>query len=248
MRIDGRLPDQLRPVTITPHFTAYAEGSILISMGGTRVLCNLTVEENVPRWMQAQNKPGGWITAEYAMLPRATHQRTPRETNGVGGRTHEIRRLIGRSLRAAVDLKLLGARTCLLDCDVLQADGGTRTAAITGSYLALALGLNKLIRGGQIPPETLQPAIAAVSVGIIGGTPMLDLCYAEDSQAEVDANIVMNASGQFIEIQSTAENKTFSRQQFEQLLNLAYQGIDELLFQQRKVLAETDPPPTPLVD
>lgn len=240
MRIDGRLADQLRPVTITPHFTAYAEGSILIAMGGTRVLCNLTLEEGVPRWLQAQDKPGGWITAEYAMLPRATQKRTPRESNSVGGRTHEIRRLIGRSLRSAVNLNLLGTRTCLLDCDVLQADGGTRTAAITGSYLALAIGLNRLIQAREIPPETLRPAIAAVSVGLVDGIPLLDLCYAEDSQADVDANIVMNASGEFIEIQSTAENNTFTRKQFEQMLNLAYQGIGELLIIQRKTLAEVN--------
>ncbi len=236
MRVDGRKADQLRPIQITPNFSTYPEGSILITVGATQVLCNLTIEETVPRWMQVQGKPGGWISAEYAMLPRSTAQRTPRETNGLSGRTQEIRRLIGRSLRAAVDLERLGARTCLLDCDVLQADGGTRTAAITGGYLALALGLGKRIQAGQLPPEVLKSAVAAVSVGLVDGVPMLDLCYHEDSRAEVDANIVMNSHGEFIEIQSSAEGKTFNRLQFEQMLELAYQGIGELLSLQQQTL------------
>jgi ribonuclease PH len=238
MRIDGRRSGQLRPISATPNFIEFAEGSVLFSMGNTHVLCNLTLEESVPRWMQQQNKPGGWITAEYAMLPRSTQIRTPRETNGLGGRTQEIRRLIGRSLRTVVNLELLGQRTAILDCDVLQADGGTRTAAITGSYLALAIGLLKLIKNNELPSDVLRSPIAAVSVGILAGIPLLDLCYAEDSQAEVDANIVMNADGEFIEIQSTAERNTFNRNQFDQLLNLAYQGIGELLTFQKDFLAD----------
>ena len=236
MRIDGRQPDQLRPVSILPHFTDFAEGSVLISIGKTRLLCNLTIEDGVPRWMTQQEKPGGWITAEYAMLPRATVQRSPRETNGLSGRTQEIRRLIGRSLRAAIDLEKLGPRTCTLDCDVLQADGGTRTAAITGGYIALALGLRRLVQQGVLPDDVIRSPVAAVSVGIVAGTALLDLCYAEDSQAEVDANIVMNARGEFIEIQSSAEGSPFSRQRFEGLLDLAVRGIDEIFNLQQELL------------
>jgi ribonuclease PH len=236
MRIDGRLTDQLRPVSILPHFTDFAEGSVLISMGRTRVLCNLTIEEGVPRWMTQQEKPGGWITAEYAMLPRATAQRSPRETNGLSGRTQEIRRLIGRSLRAAIDLEKLGPRTCTLDCDVLQADGGTRTAAITGSYLALAIGLQRLVMQGIISADVIRSPVAAVSVGIVAGTALLDLCYAEDSQAEVDANFVMNAQGEFIEVQSSAEGSPFSRQRFDVLLDLAVRGISEIFSIQQELL------------
>lgn len=236
MRFDGRQADQLRPVQITPHYSTFPEGSVLITMGSTQVLCNLTIVDGVPRWMQTQGKPGGWVSAEYAMLPRATQQRTPRETSGLSGRTQEIRRLVGRSLRAAVDLELLGPRTCLLDCDVLQADGGTRTAAITGGYLALAIGLHKLIRVGAISPQVLKASVAAVSVGIVADLPLLDLCYAEDSRAEVDANFVMNSHGEFIEIQASAEGRTFDRRQFESLLELAYQGIGELLSDQKQVI------------
>jgi ribonuclease PH len=236
MRLDDRKPDELRPVTITPHFTDFAEGSVLIAAGGTRVLCNVTIEESIPRWMQVQGKSGGWVTGEYAMLPRATPTRTPRETSGVGGRTHEIRRLIGRSLRAAVDLNKLGPRTCIVDCDVLQADGGTRTASVTGGYIALALALSKLIQANVIPPDTLASPVAAVSVGIVEGIPLLDLCYAEDSRADVDANFVMNAAGQFIEVQVTGEANTFSPSTLDDLLKLAYKGIGELLTIQRLTL------------
>jgi ribonuclease PH len=236
MRPDGRLAGQLRPVQITPNFNAYAEGSILFAIGETQVLCNLTIEDTVPRWMQVQNKPGGWITAEYAMLPRSTPQRKPREINGLSGRTQEIRRLIGRSLRAAVNLEQLGPRTCLLDCDVLQADGGTRTAAITGGYLALVIGLRRLVGNGSVSEDVFKPAVAAISTGIIDGSPVLDLCYAEDSQAEVDANVVMNSEGEFIEIQSSAEGNPFNRNAFDQLLNLAYQGIGELLILQQQTI------------
>jgi len=228
-RVDGRTVDELRPVTITPDYVAYPEGSVLIAVGETRVLCNVTVEESVPGWMRAQGIEGGWLTAEYALLPRSTHRRTPRETSGLRGRTQEIRRLIGRSLRAAVDLEKLGERTCIVDCDVIQADGGTRTAAITGGYVALAIALGKLIRGGLLPAEVLETAIAAVSVGVVSGQPVLDLCYEEDSIAEVDVNVVMNAAGEFIEVQGTAEGAPFSRAMLDELLDLAREGIGKLL-------------------
>ena len=237
-RVDGRTVDELRPVTITPDYVAYPEGSVLIAVGETRVLCNVTVEESVPGWMRAQGIEGGWLTAEYALLPRSTHRRTPRETSGLRGRTQEIRRLIGRSLRAAVDLEKLGERTCIVDCDVIQADGGTRTAAITGGYVALAIALGKLIRGGLLPAEVLETAIAAVSVGVVSDQPVLDLCYEEDSIAGVDVNVVMNAAGEFIEVQGTAEGGPFSRATLDELLNLAREGIDKLLAIQQAVLDE----------
>ena len=236
-RPDGRKSDELRPLRITPNYITYPEGSVLIETGNTRLICNVTIEEGVPRWMQSQRLPGGWVTGEYAMLPRATHTRTPRETNGPSGRTQEIRRLIGRSLRAAIDLEKLGPRTCTIDCDVLQADGGTRTAAITGGYVALAIALQKLIATGIIPPETLKTAVAAVSVGIVGGVPLLDLCYQEDSNAESDLNIVMNAQGEYIEVQGTAEKAPFARPALETLLDMAYKGIGLLLETQRTILA-----------
>lgn len=236
MRVDGRKVDQIRPVTITPGFTAYAEGSVLITMGDTQVLCNVTVEDSLPRWMQRQEKLGGWITAEYAMLPRATQRRTPRETQGLGGRTQEIRRLIARSLRSAVDLEKLGQRTCIVDCDVLQADGGTRTAAITGGYVALVMALQRLVQDGHVPSDLLRSPVAAISVGVINRLPVLDLNYLEDSTAEVDANVVMNAAGKFIEVQGTAEGDPFSRTILDELLNLAYKGIGELLSIQQAVL------------
>lgn len=238
-RPDGRSARQLRPVTFALDYISYPEGSVLISQGSTRVLCNVSIEMGAPRWMQVQNVPGGWITAEYAMLPRATHTRTPRETNGLSGRTQEIKRLIGRSLRAAVDLEKLGPRTCTVDCDVIQADGGTRTAAITGAYVALALALQRLSRAGEIPPDALRTAVAAVSVGVVAGEERLDLCYAEDSQAEVDFNVVMTAAGEFIEVQGTAEGKPFSRARLETLLDLAQSGIDALLAQQNQALSQT---------
>lgn len=237
MRVDGRRADEMRPVHMTPGYTQYAEGSVLVEVGLTRVLCNASIEESLPRWMQNQNKPGGWITAEYAMLPRATQQRTPREKEP-GGRTQEIRRLIGRSLRAAIDLEALGPRTCILDCDVLQADGGTRTASITGAYVALAIALSRLIHSGLVPPAALRPPLAAVSVGIVAGQTMLDLCYVEDSAAEVDLNVVMNARGEYIEVQGTAEGKPFARADLDRLLDLASRGIEDLLQAQRQVLQE----------
>jgi ribonuclease PH len=239
MRVDGRQNDQLRPVSFTPDFTIFAEGSVLAAFGQTRVLCTVTLERGAPRWMQLQGKPGGWITAEYAMLPRATQQRTPRETNGLSGRTQEIRRLIGRSLRAAFDLTMLGERTCIVDCDVLQADGGTRTAAISGGYVALARAVSDLVEMREIPSQVYLPPVAAISVGVLYGEPMLDLCYAEDSRAEVDFNVVMNAAGHFIEVQGTAEGQPFSRSRLDELLNLAYRGIGDLFEAQRQVLGES---------
>lgn len=238
MRPDNRFPDQLRSVKFELDFISYPEGSVLISQGNTRVLCNASIEDSVPRWMQLQNIPGGWITAEYAMLPRATHTRTPRETGSLSGRTQEIRRLIGRSMRAAIDLEKLGTRTITLDCDVLQADGGTRTAAITGSYISLVIALDKLIRQGVVTQGVLSNAVAAVSVGIVDGECRLDLCYEEDSRAQADMNIVMTGKGQFIEIQGTAEKEPFSRAEFEQMLGLAEKGIRDLLLFQTTLLRE----------
>jgi ribonuclease PH len=236
MRVDGRKADELRHVEIIPGYVTYPEGSVLIHFGKTSVLCNATVEGGVPRWMQAQGIPGGWVTAEYGMLPRSTHQRTPRESIA-GGRSAEIRRLIGRSLRASVDLQELGPRTCIRDCDVLQADGGTRTAAISGAYVALAIALNKLVGEGILSKNVFKSPVAAVSVGMVAGLALLDLDYAEDSQAEVDLNLVMNGQGEFIEVQATGEAATFSRAGLDELLDLAYKGIGELLLIQKEILA-----------
>jgi ribonuclease PH len=233
-RPDGRRADELRPVTLTLDYVEYAEGSVLIELGRTRVLCNVSVEETVPAWKEG--KGGGWLTAEYALLPRSTHTRTPRETKGLRGRTQEIRRLIGRALRAAVNLDLLGERTLVVDCDVLQADGGTRTAAITGSYVAVALALGCLTEQGAVPAGVLQFPVAAISVGMVDGEARLDLCYAEDRDAEVDLNVVMTAAGQLVDVQGTAEGKPFSRAILNQMLDLAAQGIGRLVECQREAL------------
>ena len=235
MRPDGRQPDQLRSVTFTTGYTDYAEGSVLVSMGGTRVLCNASIENKVPPWLVGKGQ--GWLTGEYSLLPRSTHTRTPRETT-LSGRTQEIRRLIGRSLRVCVDLAKLGERTLTLDCDVIQADGGTRTAAVTGGYVATALALRKLINAGLVPPQVLVTSVAAVSVGIVEGEPRLDLCYAEDSKAEVDCNVVMTAEGRFVEVQGTAERDPFDRASLDQLLALAERGIRELMAAQRAAQKE----------
>ncbi|MFO7942715.1 MAG: ribonuclease PH [Anaerolineales bacterium] len=235
-RQDGRHRDQLRSISITTDYIEYPEGSVLISTGKTKVLCNASIREDVPGWMEHNEIGGGWITAEYAMLPRSTHTRTSRETDGLRGRTQEIRRLIGRSLRAAVDLGKLGPRTCIVDCDVLQADGGTRTASITGGYVALALALKRLIREGSLTPDVFAPPVAAVSVGVIRDEPVLDLCYEEDSEADVDLNVVMNANQRYIEIQGTAEGNPFSQRTLDSLLELANQGIEELFSVQRRAL------------
>jgi len=235
MRIDGRRNDELRPVTITPDYVQYPEGSVLIEMGATRVICNVTVEEGVPAWLQGYSQ--GWVTAEYALLPRSTHVRTPRETRGLKGRTQEIRRFIGRSLRAAVNLEKLGQRTLIVDCDVIQADGGTRAASVTGGYVALAIALDKLIQGGLLPPDVLRTAVAAVSVGVVDGQAVLDLCYEEDSMAEVDFNVVMTAEGEYVEVQGTAEGRPFAREVIDELLNLAERGARELFELQNKALS-----------
>jgi len=236
MRADGRKPDELRIVSITPEFVLYPEGSVLISTGETKVLCNVSIEETIPNWMLAQEIPGGWVTSEYSMLPRSTHSRTPRERSRSGGRTHEIQRIVGRSLRAAIDLEKLGPRTCIVDCDVIQADGGTRTAAITGGYVALVIALSDYIQSEILCKQVIRTEIAAVSVGIVDGIPMLDLCYLEDSAAEVDINVVMTSSGEFVEVQGTGENSTFSRQALDQMLNMAYKGIGQLIKAQKQVL------------
>ncbi|QBD80153.1 ribonuclease PH [Ktedonosporobacter rubrisoli] len=235
-RIDGRDSAQLRPVTITIDYLDYAEGSVLIETGKTRVLCAATVEEKVPPFLEG--KAQGWVTAEYNMLPRATHTRSARERSGrVSGRTQEIQRLIGRSLRAAVDMQLLGPRTITLDCDVLQADGGTRTAAITGAYIALHRACSLLLKQGLLAQHPLHTAVAATSVGIVGGDLMLDLCYAEDSRADVDFNVVMTSGHDFVELQGTGEGGVFGRSTMNALLDLAEQGITELLARQQQYLA-----------
>jgi ribonuclease PH len=236
MRADGRKPEELREISFTPDFILYPEGSVLIGMGDTKVLCNVSIEETIPNWMLAQGKTGGWVTSEYSMLPRSTQSRTPRERNRSGGRTHEIRRIVGRSLRAAIDLDKLGPRTCVVDCDVLQADGGTRTAAITGGYVALSIALSEYIKTQEISEQIIKTEIAAVSVGIVNGHHMLDLCYEEDAAAEVDLNVVMNSSGDFVEVQGTGENATFSRQSLDEMLNLAYKGIGQIIEAQKRVI------------
>ena len=203
-------------------------------MGDTRVLCNVTVGERLPSWRQ--NSGAGWLTAEYALLPRSTHTRSPRETGGLRGRTQEVRRLIGRSLRAAVDLEMMGPRQLIVDCDVLQADGGTRCAAIVGGYVALALALQRLSDQGVVVPEALLQPVAAVSVGVVDGKPLLDLCYAEDARADVDLNVVADAQGRFIEVQGTAEGQPFDRETLNALLDLAQGGIEELVRLQRRAL------------
>lgn len=233
-RIDTRALDQLRETKITPNYSPYAEGSAFIEVGNTKVLCNATVEERVPPFLR--NKGVGWVTAEYAMLPRATNTRTNRETLRPSGRTQEIQRLIGRSLRAVVDTKLLGERQIIVDCDVLQADGGTRCASITGACVAMALAVKNLLIAGKIKRNPILSEVAAISVGIIEGTAILDLAYEEDSNAEVDMNIVCTGSGKFIEIQGTAEREPFTREQMNEMLELAEKGINQLFTLQRYAL------------
>jgi ribonuclease PH len=236
-RPGDRAPDALRPLRLTPHYVSMPEGSVLIETGHTRVLCNATIELGVPGWMR--NSGRGWVTAEYSMLPRATLTRSPRESERgkIGGRTHEIQRLIGRSLRAVVDTKALGERTVVLDCDVLQADGGTRTAAITGACAALALALNRLVAAGTLPKSPLRQLVAATSVGIVEGTVLLDLAYEEDSQAEVDMNVVMTEDGGLVEVQATAEKTAFPRRKMDEMLDYAELAIRQLLDAQRAMLA-----------
>jgi ribonuclease PH len=236
-RPDSRTADALRPLRITPGYVSTAEGSVLIESGNTRVLCNASIEPTVPTWLR--NSGRGWVTAEYGMLPRATLTRTPRESERgkIGGRTHEIQRLIGRSLRSVVDMKALGERTVILDCDVLQADGGTRTAAITGACVALAIALNKLVESGTLKTSPLNQMVAATSVGIVDGNILLDLCYEEDSRATVDMNVVMLASGGLVETQATAEKDSYSRHQLNHMLDLAETGIRQLLLAQQEALS-----------
>jgi len=231
-RVDGRQPDELRPVKLETGFMPNAEGSCLASMGNTKVICTATLEDSVPRWMQGRGK--GWVTAEYSMLPRSTTERVPREVNKgrPSGRTQEIQRLIGRSLRAITDMEIMGERTLWIDCDVLQADGGTRTASITGSFVALAEAFAKLQDKGELTDSPLIDSVAAVSVGIIGGVPLLDLNYAEDSTAQVDMNVVMTGSGRIVEVQGTAEQGSFERSELDTMIDLAAKGISELCGEQ----------------
>lgn len=238
MRPSARSPDQMRPIKLTRRYTMHAEGSVLVEFGETRVLCNASVEDRVPGFLRGKGQ--GWVTAEYGMLPRSTSQRMGREAahGRQGGRTMEIQRLIGRSLRAVVDLKKLGERTVTVDCDVIQADGGTRTASITGGYVALADAIRKLLDDGILKASPLTGAVASVSVGIFQGMPVLDLDYAEDSNAETDMNVVMTDGGQFIEVQGTAEGHPFSEQEMNQMLVLARQGIHSLCEQQAVALSE----------
>ncbi len=238
-RVDGRLPAQLRPLRFQNDVAPYATGSTLIEWGNTRVICGVTVDEAVPRWMKEQGVTGGWITAEYSMLPYSTLQRKQRDiTKGkIDGRSQEIQRLIGRAMRTAIDLDKLGTRTIWVDCDVLQADGGTRTAAITGGYVALALAMRKLAAEGKLSENPLRRGVAAVSVGIVEKRALLDLCYTEDVAASVDLNLVMDSAGEFIELQGTGEEATFSEAQLAEMLALGKIGVQELLAAQKAALA-----------
>ena len=236
MRPSGRQPDQLREIVITPHFTKHAEGSVLVAFGDTRVICTASIEDRVPPFLKG--KGSGWITAEYGMLPRATHERSGREAarGKQGGRTMEIQRLIGRSLRAALDLQALGERTVTIDCDVIQADGGTRTASITGGFVALNLAVQHLMKARRLKVNPIHGQIASVSVGICKGVPVLDLDYREDCDAETDMNVVMNEAGAFIEVQGTAEGHAFRRSELDAMLDLAAKGITNLMEHQRAAL------------
>ena len=242
-RADGRNPDQLRPVRFQNDIAPHATGSTLIEWGNTRVICGVTVEETVPRWMKEQKIAGGWVTAEYAMLPYSTLERKARDSvwGKIDGRSQEIQRLIGRAMRAALDLEKLGERTVWVDCDVLQADGGTRTAAITGAYVALSLAMQRLQAEGKTTENPVLHAVAGVSVGIVNSRPLLDLCYTEDVAATVDMNLVMNSAGEFIEVQGSGEEATFSEQQLNDLLALGKAGIRELVTAQEKALLASKP-------
>lgn len=242
MRPDKRALTALRPIEFIPDFTRWAEGSVLTRFGETHVLCNVSIEERLPRWLMNQGSPHGWLTAEYAMLPRSTHSRVGREQRWPRGRTQEISRLIGRSLRLGLDLKQLGNRQLIVDCDVLQADGGTRTAAITGAWLAVALALRPLISAKKVPAAVMARQIGAISVGIVSDEIRLDLAYEEDAAAAVDLNVVMTAAGGLVEVQGTAESEPFSRDQMTQMLDLAAKGITELAAAQQAVLASASAP------
>lgn len=237
-RVDGREPDELRPISIERGFLKHAEGSVLISMGETKVICSASVEEKVPIWLRGAGQ--GWVTAEYAMIPRSTQERVPRESSRgkVGGRTHEIQRLIGRALRSVVDLRALGERTIWIDCDVIQADGGTRTTSVTGAFIALVDALATLARRDRWSKLPVSDVVAAVSVGIVDGRPLLDLCYEEDAQAQVDMNLVMTEGGEIIEVQGTAEGKPFRKDEMAALMQLAEAGIARLTQHSRHILAD----------
>jgi ribonuclease PH len=239
-RADGRAASQLRPLRFQNHIAPYAAGSTLIEWGSTRVICGVTIEETVPRWMKEQKVEGGWLTAEYSMLPYSTLQRKPRDINKgkLDGRSSEIQRLIGRAIRAAVDLEKFGQRTICVDCDVLQADGGTRTAAITGAFVALSLAVKKLLAEKKLSASPILAGVAAVSVGIVAGKPLLDLCYTEDVAATVDMNLVMNSAGEFIELQGSGEEATFTDTQLADLLALGKSGIRELLAAQQQAISQ----------
>jgi len=239
-RADGRQADQLRPVTFEADIAPHATGSVLVSFGQTRVICGATIENNVPTWMKQQRVPGGWLTAEYSMLPYSTHDRKQRDSSRgkVDGRSIEIQRLIGRSLRAVIDLQKLGQKTLWLDCDVLQADGGTRTAAITGAYVAARLAVQKLLDAGALKENPLGDSVSAVSVGIVGGQPLLDLAYTEDKDAEVDANIVMTGQGKFVEVQASGEEATYTPEQLQTLLTLGQNGLKQLAAAQTAFLGK----------
>ncbi len=233
----GRTATELRTIEFIPHYTKWAEGSVLTKFGDTHVLCNVTIEDRIPRWLHQSNNQHGWLTAEYALLPRSCDKRVQREKQWPKGRTQEISRLIGRSLRMAVDLRKLGLRQLIVDCDVLQADGGTRTAAITGGWVAVNLALQSLIADGKVSSKVIKNQIAAVSVGLVDGQPLLDLDYGEDSTAEADVNIVMTGAGQFIELQGTGETAPISRDQLNQLLDMAESGAKTLMTLQQQILA-----------
>ncbi len=239
MRPSGRAPEQMRPITFTPDFTMHAEGSVLVAFGNTKVICTASIEDRQPRWLKDEDQ--GWITAEYGMLPRSTHSRMGREAarGKQGGRTMEIQRLIGRALRASVDLKKLGPRTVTLDCDVIQADGGTRTASISGAFVALSQALGGLRQTGELDADPIIGNVASVSVGIYDGVPVLDLDYAEDSSAETDMNVVMDDQGRFIEVQGTAEGVPFSRDEMQAMLDLAHAGISEIIAAQNALLGQS---------
>jgi ribonuclease PH len=240
-RSDNRAPDQMRPVNIIPDYIATAEGSALIEVGNTRVICTASIEETVPSFLR--NSGRGWVSAEYGMLPRSTLTRSPREAarGKVGGRTHEIQRLIGRSLRAVTDMEKLGERTVLIDCDVIQADGGTRTAAITGGFVALGLAAQKLVQAGTLKSVPLRDFVCAISVGVVDGEPLLDLCYEEDSRADVDMNLVMTGSNRFVEVQASAERQVFDEAQLQTMMRLARKGLETLLEKQQSLLTGIRP-------
>lgn len=243
LRVDGRRPDQIRPLRFLNDIAPHATGSTLIEWGNTRVICGVTIEDGVPRWMKDQGVTGGWITAEYSMLPYSTHQRKQRDISKgkIDGRSQEIQRLIGRAIRAAVDLEALGSRTLWVDCDVIQADGGTRTAAITGSFVALRMAVERLQKAGKLTADPVKTAVAAVSVGVVDSVPLLDLCFAEDVAAAVDLNLVMTGEGEFIELQGTGEESSFSEAELAAMIALGKKGVSELIELQQGAFLDTTP-------